>query len=67
MVGELGGRVPAWKRTPERFGPTSVAPFETSKNLSININKNKDYTCCELTKELICFNLIFTNTVHRSS
>ena len=25
MVGELGGRAPAWKRTPERLGPTSVA------------------------------------------
>ncbi len=25
VVGELGGRVSAWKRTPERLGPTSVA------------------------------------------
>ena len=25
MVGELGGLALAWKRTPERLGPTSVA------------------------------------------
>ncbi len=25
MVGELGGGVSTWKRTPERLGPTSVA------------------------------------------
>ncbi len=25
MAGEVGGRAPAWKRTLERLGPTSVA------------------------------------------